>query len=205
MHIQAPIAKTTLPKALGGNALIFPKVRAVDIYVTVDGQAKTDGHICCGDVSLDRAGAIDHAFKKCDADKQMLTDGPASGGKPWATIVSEEFKDISFIHLPLVFSGSVDDCALPESESYAGPLLSKFGALLSEVGAGKHEWQARHRSPEPPPAQAPMHLPPHTRNPTSHCPPADPTCAPRRHQWPRRDAHPRRLQGWRQRRHRRRA
>ena len=135
-------------------------MRAVDIYVTVDGQAKTDGHICCGDASLDRAGAIDHAFKKCDADKKMLTDGPASGGNPWATIVSEEFKDISFIHLPLVFSGNVDDCSLGESESYAGPLLSKFGALLKEIGAGRHEWQARSRSPEPLHPHSPLTSPP---------------------------------------------
>jgi hypothetical protein len=29
----APVAKVTLPKALGGNAVICPKVRAVDMYV----------------------------------------------------------------------------------------------------------------------------------------------------------------------------
>ena len=135
LPLSAPVAMMGLPKALGGNVVIAPRVFAVDMYVTVDGEAKTDGHICCGDASLDRTASIQHCYDKVahqDEDvKGMLTDGPASGGKPWATLVASEFETEAYVHLPLIWQGDLDDATFPASETYGGSLLGHFSELLS--------------------------------------------------------------------------
>ena len=143
--LKAPVAKQ---KACGSVAVVCPVVRAVDMYVTIDGEERTDGHICCGDVSNDRAASIKHADAKVaqsgeeDALRSLLEAGPP-GGAPWATLVSKELNDEFFIHLPLIVQDNIDDNTLPESETYGGALVSKFSALLKEAGAGTHEITVR--------------------------------------------------------------
>lgn len=135
-------------KALGSTAVICPLVKAVDIHVTVDGSAACDGHICCGDATLDRSSSIKHAEDKVAASgeeealRSMLETGPP-GVKPWATVVGKEFNEEFFVHLPLIVQGNIDDATLPESEEYGGALVSKFSSLLASVGPGSHELSVR--------------------------------------------------------------
>jgi hypothetical protein len=147
MPLAAPIAKQ---KALGSMAVICPVVYTVDLYVTIDGEAQVDGHVCCGDATLDKAASIAHAVDKVvdgdheEAIRKLLEEGPPPGaGSPWATLVSEKFKTEAFVHLPLIFQGNVDDATLPESESYGGALLAKFSELCAKTGPGKHDWEIR--------------------------------------------------------------
>lgn len=146
LPLQAPVAKQ---KALGSTAVVCPVVKAVDIYVTVDGESKTDGHICCGDGTNDRAASIKHAEDKIadsgeeDAIRSMLTSGPPGVGTPWATVVAKEFSKEFFVHLPLIVQGNIDDSTLPESEVYGGALVGKFSSLLQEAGPGSHEVTVR--------------------------------------------------------------
>jgi hypothetical protein len=145
MPIAAPVAKF---KALGSVAVICPVVYTVDLHITVDGESITDGHVCCGDATLDKAASIKHAIDKVvdagheDQVQSLLENGPP-GPKPWATLVAKSFKSQAFVHLPLIWQGNLDDATVPESEEYGGALLARFSELLAKVGPGKHDWELR--------------------------------------------------------------
>ena len=144
--VAAPVAKH---KALGSVAVICPVVYTVDLHITVDGEAMTDGHVCCGDATLDKAASIAHAVDKIvdsgheDPIKKLLEDGPPGTNKPWATLVSKSFRTEFFVHLPLIWQGNLDDATVPDSETYGGALLARFSELVAKVGPGKHDWEVR--------------------------------------------------------------
>ena len=145
LPIEAPCANV---KSQGSQVVICPVVKAVDLFIKVDGENQTDGHICCGDATNDRAAAIKYAEDKiCNsgeeaAVRKMLEDGPP-GEKPWATIVSKSFANEHFVLLPLLFQGSLDDANLPESEDYGGALLKRFAELTAKLGPGKKNLELR--------------------------------------------------------------
>lgn len=137
--IQAAIG---MPSCDGDSGTVSPRVMFVDIYVTVDGEPQTDGHVCHGEPSLDRAQAIASAAKKSflvaeDAVTAALNDGPSDGSKPWATVVaSEDFGNGKhFVHLPLL-TRDLDNILLDESAEYGHSLMAKAAALFAAVGAG---------------------------------------------------------------------
>ena len=150
MPIAAPIVKHKCKAPDPCTVVVCPVVYAVDLYVTVDGESQSDGHICCGDATNDRAASIGRATDKVakygqeDAIRSMLEEGPPTGtGTPWATVVSQSFNVENFVHLPLICQGNIDDSTLPESEEYGGALMAKFSQLLASVGPGQHEWTLR--------------------------------------------------------------
>jgi len=145
--LEMPVAKHK--SSLGSVAVICPLVKAVDLYVTVDGEAKPDGHICCGDGTYNRDASIKHAEAKVAsygeeaALRSMLEAGPPGSAQPWATVVSKELSNEFFVLLPLIVQGNIDDSNLPESEEYGGALVGKFASLLSAIGPGSHEVTVR--------------------------------------------------------------
>lgn len=142
--VAAPVAKH---KALGSVAVICPVVYTVDMHIKVDGEAMTDGHVCCGDATLDKAASIALAVDKFvdrghEEPIKELLENP-QGDKPWATLVSKSFREDFFVHLPLIWQGNLDDATVPESETYGGALLARFSELVAKVGPGKHDWEVR--------------------------------------------------------------
>ncbi len=127
----------------------------VDVYLTVDGEPRRDGHICSGDGGNDTAAAIADAVNKQmpdgmeDTAKQMLEAGPP-GPKPWVTLVNgqrygqKNFQG-HFVFLPLMAAkgSSVDDMIIDECASYAEGLMARFSALLADIGGGEHEFEIR--------------------------------------------------------------
>ena len=148
--LQQPAAcvpKSTL--APGGAVLLFPRVFLVDVFLTVDGVAKTNGHVCCGDPGS-KEDAIAAAVKEVPFSedgppvKRALVQGPP-GEQPFATLVSKQFKNIHFVDLTMrVAPGkSVDDVIMDESKAYLHSYINVCSELFAEIGEGKHAIEMR--------------------------------------------------------------
>ena len=145
--LEAPVAQK---KSLGSTAVICPLVKAVDLYVTVDGEAQTGGHICCGDATLDRAASLQRAEDKVassgeeEALRTMLKAGrrrqhlgrrscPRSSARP------------SLSTSPLWSRATSTTPPCPSRKSTAAPSWPASRALLASVGEGAHEVTVRVR------------------------------------------------------------
>ena len=76
----------------GGARVVSPRVHAVDVFVEVDGESFSDGHVCYGaDAKSSRDEAINAACRDTPMSKTWMRDflknGPSDGTKPWATLV----------------------------------------------------------------------------------------------------------------------
>lgn len=152
LPLNAPCALYTKPAAGISPIIIQGSCNLVDIFLSVDGNPQVDGHICCGDASIDRAAAIKNAIDKQvpggmeEAAAAMLEKGPGTG-KPWATLVNKDrnFESEHFVYLPLLAASgkSVDDMMIEECTTYAEGLMAKFASLLAAVGPGEHIFDLR--------------------------------------------------------------
>ena len=112
-------------------------------FITVDGVAKTNGHVCCGDPGS-KEDAIEAAVKEVPfrADeapvKRALEQGPP-GDQPFATLVSKYFKKKHFVDLTMrVAPGkTVDDVIMDESKAYLHSYINVCSELFAEIGAGQ--------------------------------------------------------------------
>jgi hypothetical protein len=152
LPLNAPCA-VYKEKALGVKPLIVQGVcNLVDVYLSIDGEPQTNGHVCSGDADNDRAAAISNAVDKqvpsgLEAATQKMLEGGPPGAKPWATLVgsARNFDDGHFVYLPLMAAqgDSVDDMIIDECKSYAEGLMKHFAALLASIGPGEHEFDIR--------------------------------------------------------------
>jgi len=139
-------------KSSGGANAILPRVHAVDVYLEVDGEARTDGHVCYGsDANLSRDKAIDAAVKGTMEGelwmKDFLKKGPSDGSKPWATIVQDNrwASDDGYVYLPLM-ANDVDNALMGDDKlTYVHSLMAKWAQLMAKVGAGTHSFSIRIR------------------------------------------------------------
>ena len=116
----------------------------VDLFVSVDGVAQQNGHVCFGETAdLSRDKAIDGATQSTEpAVGKALKDGPPGSERPFASLVGRSFRGEHFVHLPLIAT-DVDEACVKQSQSYGPQLLAHFSALLGAVGGGTHAWEVR--------------------------------------------------------------
>ena len=146
LPIEAPVGRIECHDYKGAAC---PRVHMVDLYVTVDGKAYEDGHVCCGEPSMSKKQAIDEAINKyCytyeeKALRKALESGPPDGSKPWATLVSNKFRGEFFVHIPLL-GADVDNTIIdPYSKAYGHSLMAKASKLFAAMGKGSHEVKFR--------------------------------------------------------------
>lgn len=147
-------AHDALESAVGvwreGEARIVakPRVFAVDVYLSIDGEAFDDGHVCAGEPDFDRKAAIEAGLdaaglegaEEREAARRALEKAREGGAKPWCTLIGSNFSAGNhFVHLPLMaqyLDGAILD---PYSKAYAHALMWRWADACKRVGAGEHQ------------------------------------------------------------------
>ena len=136
----------------GGARVVSPRVHAVDVFVEVDGESFSDGHVCYGaDAKSSRDEAINAACRDTPMSKTWMRDflknGPSDGTKPWATLVKSRgwTNEESCVYLPLM-ARDVDNALMGDDTlTYGHSLMDKWSRLLAKVGPGERAFTLRVR------------------------------------------------------------
>ena len=136
----------------GGARVVSPRVHAVDVFVEVDGESFSDGHVCYGaDAKSSRDEAINAACRDTPMSKTWMRDflknGPSDGTKPWATLVKSRgwTNEESCVYLPLM-ARDVDNALMGDDTlTYGHSLMDKWSRLLAKVGPGERTFTLRVR------------------------------------------------------------